>query len=255
MAVLTLQQDLDTLQTWEYLWDMDFYPNKCQVLHITKFRHPAQHVYMLHRQALESVGHAKYLGCGIWLYQFLIIAYLFTLDISKDLSWNTHINRITANAKRTLHVGFLKRNIKTQYTDICTAAYSTLVRPQVEYPLLYAIVTQMQNNLGWRTPEDHRAVARHILFYKIVYGLVAVTLPACILQPNRLTRHMHPLHFIQIPTTASYYKYSFFPLAMVQRNQLPHHIPVLSDLDSFRSGVMTLSHCMPLTTTLVFICF
>ena len=31
----TLQQDLDTLQTWERLWDMDFNPSKCQVLHIS----------------------------------------------------------------------------------------------------------------------------------------------------------------------------------------------------------------------------
>ena len=74
----TLQQDLDTLQTWERLWDMDFNPSKCQVLHISKSRHPAQHINMLHGQALEAMDHAKYLG----------------VDISKDLSWNTHIIRI-----------------------------------------------------------------------------------------------------------------------------------------------------------------
>ena len=91
-----LQQDLDTLQTWERLWDMDYNPSKCQILHITiKSGHPAQHIYTLHGQTLEAADHAKYLG----------------VDISKDLSWNIHINRITANANRTL--GFLKRNIKT----------------------------------------------------------------------------------------------------------------------------------------------
>ena len=58
----TLQQDLDTLQTWERLWDMDFNPSKCQVLHISKSRHPAQHIYMLHGQVLEAMDHAKYLG-------------------------------------------------------------------------------------------------------------------------------------------------------------------------------------------------
>ena len=82
----TLQQDLDTLQTWEHLWDMDFNPTKYRVLHITKFRHAAQHIYMLHGQALEAADHAKYLG----------------VDISKDLGWNTHINRIIPNANRTL---------------------------------------------------------------------------------------------------------------------------------------------------------
>ena len=100
----TLQQDLLT-----------FNPSKCQVLHISKSRHPAQHIYMLHGQALEAMGHAKYLG----------------VDISKDLRWSTHINRISTNANRTL--GSLKRNIKTKNTEIRTAAYQTLVRPQVEY--------------------------------------------------------------------------------------------------------------------------
>ena len=77
---------------------MDFNLSKCQVLHISKSRHPAQHIYMLHGQVLEAMDHAKYLG----------------VDISKDLSWNTHINRISTNANRTL--GFLKRKsrLKTQ---------------------------------------------------------------------------------------------------------------------------------------------
>ena len=59
----TLQQDLDILQTWEHLWDMDFNPSKCQVLHISKSKHPAQH--MLHGQVLEAMDHAKYLGVDI----------------------------------------------------------------------------------------------------------------------------------------------------------------------------------------------
>ena len=42
----TIKQDLDTLQTMEHLWDMDFNPSKCQVLHLSKTRHPAQLIYM-----------------------------------------------------------------------------------------------------------------------------------------------------------------------------------------------------------------
>ena len=95
----TLQQDLDTLQTWERLWDMDFNLSKCQVLHISKSRHPAQHIYMLHGQVLEAMDHAKYLG----------------VDISKDLSWNTQINRISTNANRTL--GFLKGTSRLKHSN------------------------------------------------------------------------------------------------------------------------------------------
>ena len=32
------------------------------------------------------------------------------------------------------------------------------------------------------------------------------------------------MHYIQIPTTASYYKYSFFPLVIVQWNELPAQV-------------------------------
>ena len=53
------------------------------------------------------------------------------VTISKDLSWNTHINNITSTANKTL--GFVKRNVVTTNKDIETMAYNSLVRPQVEY--------------------------------------------------------------------------------------------------------------------------
>ena len=71
----------------------------------------------MHNQELESVDTAKYLG----------------VNISRDLSWNTHINNITTSANRTL--GFVKRNVQTKNKDIRTLAYNSLVRPQVEYGL------------------------------------------------------------------------------------------------------------------------
>ena len=69
----------------------------------------------MHNQELESTDTAKYLG----------------VNISKDLSWNTHINNITASANRTL--GFVKRNVQTKNKDIRTLAYNSLVHPQAEY--------------------------------------------------------------------------------------------------------------------------
>ena len=69
----------------------------------------------MHNQELESVDTAKYLG----------------VNISRDLGWNTHINKIAADANRTL--GFVKRNVQTKNKDTRTLAYNSLVRPQVEY--------------------------------------------------------------------------------------------------------------------------
>ena len=87
-------RDSPDLERWSHKWDMEFNPSKCQVIHITRFKTPIPTQYTLHNCILESVSSAKYLG----------------VDISSDLSWDTHINRISKKANNTL--GFLRRNIK-----------------------------------------------------------------------------------------------------------------------------------------------
>ena len=111
----TLQNDLNKLQEWEQLWDMEFNPSKCQVLRIARSRKPINRNYTMHGQVLESVDHARYLG----------------VDISSDLNFSHHINRITASASKSL--GFLKRNINTMHSGIREATHKTVVRPQLEY--------------------------------------------------------------------------------------------------------------------------
>ena len=88
-----LHRDLDRLQTWEARWDMKFNPSKCQVVRVTSSRDPLQ----TQRQVLG----------------------------------NTHVDRITANANRSL--GFIRRNVKTKSPQIREMAYQSLVRPQLEY--------------------------------------------------------------------------------------------------------------------------
>ena len=139
---------------------------------MTASRTTLQTQYILHGQVLEAVSSARYLG----------------FDISSNLSWNTHVNRITSNANRSL--GFIKRNIKTKSPQIREAAYQSLVRPQLEYASSawdpntkenkgklemvqrraarwtlndYASttsVTSLMAQLGWQTLEQRRSVAR-----------------------------------------------------------------------------------------------
>ena len=104
----------------------------------------------MHNQELESVDAAKYLG----------------VTISKDLSWNTHINNITSTANKTL--GFVKRNVVTKNKDIKTMAYNSLVRPEVEYAsVVWSPYTKDNINkiekVQRRSPDGSRMTTPHIV--------------------------------------------------------------------------------------------
>ena len=50
-----LQNDLLSLEKWEKMWDMNFNPSKCQVLHVTRLKTPIETKYFLHDTMLDSV--------------------------------------------------------------------------------------------------------------------------------------------------------------------------------------------------------
>ena len=102
-------------------------------------------------------------------------------------------------------------------------AYKTFVRPLVEYSLSvwspytksniarlemvqrraarwtfseyspYAGVTQMLQSLGWRSLGQRRSDSRLCLFYKIIYGLVAIDMPPYVVHPLRTPKNSHNL--------------------------------------------------------------
>ena len=214
---------------------------------------------------LESVDCARYLG----------------VSITKDLSLNTYINQITSKANCTL--GFVKRNVRTTNQSVKELAYKTLVRPHVEYASTvwspytkqniqkiemvqrraarwvsnsyssYDSVSAMLSNLGWRSLEYRRSDSHLAMFYKIQYGLVAVSMPSYFERPIRITRHMHPLSFCQVHVSADYYRYSFFPMTVIFLwNSLPADLVVLGDLDSFKREVSKISYSGPQKVASVF---
>ena len=149
------------------------------------------------------------------------------MEISNNLSVKSHIQNVTTSASRSL--GFLKRNIWSKNTELrngiqnscspicgvfiislepytksniarlemvqCRAARWTLS----EY-FSYASVTQMLQSLGWRSLEQRRSDSRLCLFYKIIYGLVAIDMPSYIVHQLRILRNSHTLGFRQIQT-------------------------------------------------------
>ena len=114
--VYCIPQEEDAAARWEEEWLMDFHPDKCTVLSVTKKKQPFKKNYSLHNHILESVSSAKYLG----------------ITVQSNLKWDKHINEVTSNGNKAL--GFLKRNLKTSNQHIKTLAYQALVRqPKLEY--------------------------------------------------------------------------------------------------------------------------
>ena len=110
-----LQQELDKLAKWVETWQLEFHPQKCSVLHITRSRNPKYKQHTLHGRILVKQDNSKYLG----------------VVINKTLFWNNHINDVTKKANAPL--GFLRRNLRIGHEKLKTIAYFTLVRPQLEY--------------------------------------------------------------------------------------------------------------------------
>ena len=148
-------------------------------------------------QVIDSIDHARYLG----------------VDILSDL-FNHHsiyFKKVKA---------FLKETLK--HPGIREAAYKTTVRPQVEYASSvwspytkkdihtvemvqrratcwilssyspYQRVTELQQQLNLRTLEQRRVVAKVIMMYKVIHGLVAIPVLPYFEQPLRSTWHSHP---------------------------------------------------------------
>ena len=85
------------------------------------------------------------------------------------------------------------------------------------------------------------------MFYKILYGLVAVPMPSYFERPKKITRNSlnNPLSFRQVYASADYYRFSFFPMTVVLWNRLPVDIVFLNDFDSFEIEVSKINHLRP----------
>ena len=110
-----LQNDLSSLEEWDRKWQMCFHPEKCIVIRVPGKRRFHQTSYTLHGHTLDVVDSGKYLG----------------VTINKDLTWTKYINQTIGKASKTL--GFLRRNLGRCTIKTKATAYTTLVRPVLEY--------------------------------------------------------------------------------------------------------------------------
>ena len=254
--VARLQRDLDRLAHWEALWQMEFHPDKCQVLRVSKKHKPTYcGSYTLHGQLLEIVDQAKYLG----------------VTIQGDLRWDTHVTNITKKANSTLAV--LKRNVRVPSKCIKAAAYKALVRPHVEYcstvwdPSTKHLSkklemvqrrsarwvcnsyrtgpnstgpTEMINDLDWPPLQTRRQNARLSLLYKMANDLVHMSSRTLLTPYPYFTKNMptHAFTPLDLLPSKSYFSNTFFPRTVQEWNKLSQSTATAPSWEAFKASLV-----------------
>jgi hypothetical protein len=243
-----LQEDLDRLQTWEQHWQMEFHPQKCQLLRVTNKRNIVNANYNIHGHTLENVETAKYLG----------------VSMDKSLTWNQHIADTARKANGVK--AFLQRNMNQCPRKTKASCYEHLVRPILEYANTiwdpwtknnidkieavqrrsarfvlnnysrHSSVTSMLEELKWPTLEERRARQKVIMMYRIVHHQVAID-PSNFLQLVTTRNRGHSSKFLVPHARTHVLKYSFFPRAIRLWNSLPARIIDCQSLDCFKTAI------------------
>lgn len=244
---LLLQRELDSLQRWECDWLMQFNPPKCQVLTVTNKKKPVTQPYYIHGQELMRGNCAKYLG----------------VHLTKNLSWNNHIDSMTKKANSTS--AFLRRNIRSCPSKTKVLCYTALLRPLMEYACTvwdphtqsnisklekvqryYArfifndyqwrsSVTSMLNQLRWPSLQERRAQFKVIMMYRIANHHVDI--PDSYLVPATTTSRGHSMRMLVPNARTVTYQKSFFPDSVRLWNSLPQEAVSCTTLDTFRKSV------------------
>ena len=251
-----LQEDVNTLCTWESRWQMGFNVSKCHIMTVTHKTKPLQHDYTMGEKVLGRVTHHPYLG----------------VEISSDMSWNTHINQTVKKANKQL--GLIRRNLYSCDKSTKSVAYHTLVRPILEYchavwdphqqtnkDLIEKIqrraarfamndynqtssVTNMLKQLGWESLDARRCKARLHIVFKETHGLVPSNISTYRLDDGnhpaayrRPTTRQSSKSFIyeHIRANKKCYQQSLYPRTIPTWNKLPDDYRCAPTLQKFKN--------------------
>jgi len=230
---------------------MCFNSSKCYILCMNRSKVKPAVNYFLDGQPLSLVDSHTYLG----------------VTISSDLHWQNHTSNISAKASRILN--FVRRNVYGCSAEAKATAYTTLVRPLLEFssaasdPYLAKDIHQLEcvqrraarfvmndyrrtisitsllNQLEWSSLSVCRKNSRLVAFYKAVNNLSSV--PVGQQHPcSHQIRSYNPLTFTPLTPRTDYRKYSFLPRTIVDLNSLPFSLRAKPSVDSFRAA----PHCL-----------
>jgi len=183
----------------------------------------------------------------------------------------------TISAKATKTLNFVRRDIYRCPSDVKALAYSSLIRPHLEFasaafdPCTVSntncldkvqhraarfvksdyryttSVSHLVSDLGWQSLTQRRKNARFHLFYKGIHGLAAVPVDT-FHRPIRTSRYSDGDTFTTLSSRVDSYKYSFFPQTISDWNKLPLSVRSKPTVDLFRAALLQLlgpveKHC------------
>ena len=244
-----LQADLQKLEEWQDTWLMTFNPKKCVTMTIG-MKNPPHHIYNFCGEALESVDSHPYLGV------------LF----NNTLTWGDHVLETCKKAQRVL--GLLRRNLWGCSQEIKVRAYSTLVKPVLEYASVVwdsknqtnasrlervqkqaarfctseyssreeGTMTKILSQLDWKSLELRRKMQRITMLYKITNQLVDIKADDHLKRNTRSGRG-HKQKYTQIRYNTRRYGDTFFPATIPDWNSLPEATVDAATITRFKGAI------------------
>ena len=219
--------------------------------------------YKMNDSSLTPVNHHPYLG----------------VELDSNLNWNQHINNITMKGTRALN--FLKRNLHNCPPSIKEKAYTTLVRPCIEYcapiwdPYKKQHILKLEriqqqaarfvlnkpfirdnkgeqdggttlvNKLNWPLLKTRRLNYRLTAIYKILNNKLSIPPAYAPSFSTTKTRKNHNMTLKQALPHLDAYKYSLIPRSITDWNNLSQYQVDSPTTESFKTSL----HTKPLKPT------
>lgn len=251
--IAILQNDLNLIESWCNDWLMSLNVNKTSLISFHRRQHYQQATYTISGSTILTAESYKYLG----------------VTFSSNLTWSTHVNNVASSANRAL--GLLRRNLKLAPSSVKLLAYTTFVRPKLEYAcsvwdphqsnlsnllesvqnraarFIYSVysyhssVSELKTRGHLNNLESRRHISRLCLFHKFYHAPFNV--PA-ILPAHRLSsRTNHPRAVYPPPAQTTAHLRSFFVATARDWNNLPAFAMHHSDPHVFKTVIESLICC------------